>query len=237
MAETIQEELFKILEEKGAKLWGVADLKGVAGLEKIADNNMNIGVSVAVPVPAKIVRDLKTAPTKEYYDMYYSLNEKLNKIVEAGAEFLVGKGYNAYANTTDKVTIDDEWKTKLPHKTVATKAGLGWIGKSCLLVTKEYGSAIRLSSFITDAPLIPSEPIEESRCGACRKCVDNCPAQALSGVLWKAGMKREEIFQREICKKTQTERMKQATGIETDLCGLCFAVCPYTERYLRRQEI
>lgn len=29
--------------------------------------------------------------------------------------------------------------------------------------------------------------------------------------------------------------MKQATGIETDLCGLCFAVCPYTQRYLREE--
>ena len=31
----------------------------------------------------------------------------------------------------------------------------------------------------------------------------------------------------------QIQRMKQATGIETDLCGLCFAVCPYTQQYLR----
>ena len=31
----------------------------------------------------------------------------------------------------------------------------------------------------------------------------------------------------------QIQRMKQATDIETDLCGLCFAVCPYTQQYLR----
>ncbi len=31
----------------------------------------------------------------------------------------------------------------------------------------------------------------------------------------------------------QLERMKNATGIETDLCGLCFAVCPYTQKYLK----
>lgn len=30
--------------------------------------------------------------------------------------------------------------------------------------------------------------------------------------------------------------MKEAAGIETDLCGMCFAVCPFTQRYLKRAE-
>ena len=29
--------------------------------------------------------------------------------------------------------------------------------------------------------------------------------------------------------------MKAATGMEVDLCGLCFAVCPYTQEYLKRK--
>ena len=128
--------------------------------------------------------------------------------------------------------LSDEWVSSLPHKTVATRAGLGWIGKNCLLITEQYGPAIRLSSIVTDAPLKCGEPTEESRCGQCDACVRLCPAGALSGKLWKAGMEREQFFQREICKKTQIERMKANTGIETDLCGLCFAVCPYTEKYL-----
>ena len=52
--------------------------------------------------------------------------------------------------------------------------------------------------------------------------------------MWARDTEREEIFVKEECKKTQIERMRQATGIETDLCGLCFAVCPYTQRYLKR---
>ena len=36
--------------------------------------------------------------------------------------------------------------------------------------------------------------------------------------------------------ETQTAVMKAQTGIETDLCGKCFAVCPYTQGYLRRAE-
>lgn len=223
-ARQLKEDLFSHLTEKGAKLMGVADLSG------IVSGDMKTGISVAVPVPPHIVRDLQTAPTKEYFDAYHSLNARLNGIVEAGAAFLKERGWEACANTTDVVKTDEAWVTPLPHKTVATRAGLGWIGKSCLLVTEEYGSAIRLSSLLTDAPLPPDTPVNESRCGSCTVCVKACPAGALTGALWYAGMPREELFHRKICKKTQLERMKQATGIEQDLCGLCFAVCPYTRR-------
>lgn len=145
---------------------------------------------------------------------------------------MIKKGYKAQANTLKIVKKDENWCTPLPHKTVATNAGLGWIGKNCLLVTKEYGSAVRISSLITNAPLPADEAVKESRCGNCRNCVDKCPAKAFLGVNWSRGMSREKIFIKEVCKKTQLERMKKATGIDVDLCGLCFAVCPYTQRYL-----
>lgn len=224
--QTLKRELICVLKETGAKLCGVANLSG------IVSGGMTTGVSVAVPVPATIVNDLKTAPTEEYYEAYFRLNATLNKIVTAGADFLRQMGFNALANTTDVVKKDETWCTPLPHKTVATRAGLGWIGKSCLLVTKEYGSAVRLSSLVTDALLPCDKPVDGSLCGSCSVCVDSCPAKALTGVLWTPMVKREEIFHKEACKEMQIRRMKEATGIETDLCGMCFAVCPYTRRYL-----
>ena len=76
--EKLKQELFSLLAEKGAKLMGAGDLSGIVSGE------MKTGVSVAVPVPGKIVRDLQTAPTKEYYDAYYALNAKLDEIVSCG---------------------------------------------------------------------------------------------------------------------------------------------------------
>lgn len=222
--EKLREELFALLGEKGAKLMAAGDLTGIA--------KDSVGVSVAIPLPRQVVRDLQTAPTAEYYRLYHDLNGQLDGIVEAGAAFLREQGYEARANTTKTVCQDETWRTPLPHKTVATRAGLGWIGKSCLLVTPEYGGAIRLSSLVTNAPLPVSAPVTESRCGECSICVDRCPAGALTGKLWQAGMAREELFRREICKQTQEDRMERATGIRADLCGMCFAVCPYTRRYL-----
>lgn len=145
----LKDELFDLLQAKGARLMGVADLKGIAGGE------LTTGISVAVPVPKEIVRDLQTAPTLAYYEAYHSLNAQLNQIVSAGAALLQERGFHAVANTTDTVKTDENWRSPLPHKTVAVHAGLGWIGKNCLLITERYGGAVRLSSLLTDAPLPP----------------------------------------------------------------------------------
>ena len=128
----LKAELFEILREKGAVLTGVADLKEIIQDEK------DIGISVAVPVPKHIVEDLKTAPTKEYFDTYHRLNAKLDEIVETGAEFLIKKGYKAQANTLKIVKKDENWCTPLPHKTVQMQ---GWDGleKAAFWLQKNMG--------------------------------------------------------------------------------------------------
>lgn len=82
-------------------------------------------------------------------------------------------------------------------------------------------------------PLPWDPPVEESQCKGCSLCVQRCPGQALTGATWHPGLPREVLLRKEICQETQLRRMKAATGIDTDLCGLCFAVCPHTQRYLR----
>ena len=226
----LTEELKGLLYQKGAKL------VGVGSLEEITECNYSIGVSVAVLLPGNIISDLQTAPTKEYYDMYYTLNHQLNDIVTAGEIFLQENGFEAYAQTTERVEINQNRCTKLPHKTVATRAGLGWIGKNGLLVTKIFGPAVRISSLLTNAPLTCDKPVNSSLCGTCTLCVKSCPAQALHGTLWEAGIKREKIVDVERCYKKQIEIMHRETGIEADLCGRCFAVCPYTQRHLEKRK-
>lgn len=223
----LTDELKELLYGQGAGLVGIGDMSG----EK--NCNFKTGVAVAVPLPENIIIDLQEAPTKEYYDLYDSLNGKLNEIVMAGEVFLRSKGFEAYAQTTDRVEVDQDNVSKLPHKTVAARAGLGWIGKNCLLVTPEYGSAIRISSLLTNAPLECDEPVKSSRCGMCDLCVKSCPAKALEGTLWEAGMPRERLVDVAKCYKKQTEIMYRETGIKTDLCGKCFAVCAYTRKYLK----
>ena len=220
-------ELEQVLRREGAELVGCCRLPAELQMP------WSYGVSVAVVLPAHIVRQLQQAPNKEYYYLYRELNARLDRIVTAGARYLTEQGFAAQPQTTDAVRFLDKYQTELPHKTVAVQAGLGWIGKNCLLVTPQYGSAVRISSLLTNAPLSEEEPILKSRCGGCRACVEKCPAQALKGTLWEAGMPRKEIVDAEACYQKQLEIMYERTGIRTDLCGKCFAVCTYTQEYLQ----
>lgn len=216
------------LISQGAALVGIGDLTTVPA------SDYPIGIAVAIPLPKHVIKDLQLAPTREYYNLYTVLNDKLNAIVTAGEQYLISKGYHAYAQTTDRVNVDADNKSSLPHKTVATRSGLGWIGKNCLLVTPQYGSAVRISSLLTDAPLTCDAPVTYSQCGTCHACVKYCPAHALKNTLWHPGLPREDIVSVSACYTKQREIMKKSTGIDTDLCGKCFAICTYTKQYLKQ---
>jgi len=107
---------------------------------------------------------------------------------------------------------------RLPHKTVALNAGLGFIGKNNLLVTEQYGCAVLFGKVLTTAPFevinkTPMEPL----CGDCNICVDVCQSNALRGTTWIVTAKREDMMVRKNC----------------TLCLKCLLWCPYTESYAK----
>ena len=67
----------------------------------------------------------------------------------------------------------------ISHKAVAKAAGLGWIGRSTLLITPKFGPRICLVTLLTDMPLAHDHPMED-KCGTCRRCIEACPAGAIS---------------------------------------------------------
>ncbi len=66
-------------------------------------------------------------------------------------------------------------------RAAATRSGLGSYGENGLLVTRQYGSAVRLAGIVSEAPLEPDAPLREDICDHCMHCVERCPAGALSG--------------------------------------------------------
>ena len=67
---------------------------------------------------------------------------------------------------------------ELSDRAVAVRAGIGWSGKNCSVITPEFGSYVYLGEMITNIPFEPDTPIED-QCGACTKCLDACPTGAL----------------------------------------------------------
>lgn len=230
----LTQHITKELLDNGADIVGVGDLTELPPEER---KGLPYGISVAVRYPSKVIRGIAHLPTQEYCDWYNLLNERLDALVTLGAEKLRSLGYNACAQTRAEVGFGETGNnTTLPHKTVATRAGLGWIGKSALLVTRELGSMIRLSSILTDAPLVAAVPINESQCGSCTVCTKACPAGAISGKAWELGLYRDEFFDAVSCRATATERSFQGFGGGHTICGKCIEICPYTQRAMKTLE-
>jgi len=226
----LNRELEALLRESGADMVGFADMRGVPGAE------LPVGVAVGVKLPPQIVRSISDGPNLAYHEAYHDINARLDRIVTAGAELLTNRQYQAAAHTTKAIVRLDSTRTLLPHKTVAIRAGLGWIGRCAMLVTEEYGSAVRLSALLTDAPLHCAQSADESSCGDCSECVRHCPANAVTGEKWSAGMERERLMDAGACREIARRLSFERLGKEVTLCGKCIEVCPYTRRYLRRAE-
>ena len=214
-----------------------ADIVGFGDISELPYNirsGMPIGISVAVLYPKEVIQGISVLPTQEYRAWYDKLNERLDSIVTNGAETLQKMGWSAIAQTREYVGSGEiGYSTILPHKTIATRAGIGWIGKSALLVTAKYGSAIRLSSILTDAPIETAHASEKSFCGDCMVCANVCPAGAISGKLWEVGLYRDEFFDPDKCRQTARERAKQGFGGDNiTICGKCIEVCPHTQKYI-----
>ncbi|MBT6005370.1 MAG: epoxyqueuosine reductase [Prolixibacteraceae bacterium] len=118
----------------------------------------------------------------------------------------------------------------ISHKMVATRAGLGWIGKTDLFVSQDFGARLRLVSLlINQKPEIASIPINKSKCGNCKICVEQCPAKAANGKLWTTQIHRDEFFDAHSCRQ-YCELAKKNLNIDGRICGICISVCPIRKR-------
>jgi epoxyqueuosine reductase len=156
---TLNEEITKYLLDNGASLVGFADLKEIDAAARV---DLPYAISIAIALGPKVIADIKIGPTAEYHAEYKKVNDLLDNLSRITAQFLIKKGYKAEPRPAtvggDKATLT----ANLPHKTAATRAGLGWIGKNNLLITRLYGPAVRLVTVLTDAPVTTGQPIDKS---------------------------------------------------------------------------
>ena len=214
-----------------------ADLVGFASLEILPDDvrqGFPNGISFAIAINPEIVDEMKNGPTKNYQAEYKRINKLSGEIGTSCAKYIGKQGYRAYCGPATLEYLDwDTLVTPLPHKTVATLSGLGWIGRCALLVTEKFGSAVRLNTILTDAPLTPATPITRSRCGTCKRCVEACPVEISTGKDWVAGMSRAEFFDAFAC-GDEAKRASRQRKLNVTICGRCIYACPWTQKSMNK---
>lgn len=124
----------------------------------------------------------------------------------------------------DHVRIESMVDTgALSDRAVAERAGIGWSGKNCSIITPEFGSYVYLGELVTNIPFAPDKPMEDE-CGDCRLCLDVCP----TGALIEGGQLNS---QRCIAFLTQTkgylpDEFRSHIGNRLYGCDTCQTVCP-----------
>lgn len=184
-------ELSKILKnmaiDLGASYVGIATKKTLKHGPPSTDLNSALdgaksAIIFAVPFDEKLIDSFLAKEN-------FSLNEnKIHTTTFAGgislemAGFLDQLGYRAVPVAPNFVYRKDtrngirDRKPIISHKYLAAVSGVGFFGHSGHILTKEHGAAVVLSSVITDAELIATEPIQENEkyCNECKLCKAGC---------------------------------------------------------------
>ena len=169
-------EIIRIAKSGGADLVGFADLrklKGIFTFPKDMIDRYPYAVSMAVSLDRFGVYSTATED-----DFAFPLLDRVAGEVE---KFIKKKGFSAKVILSDKRVSERSvlyWKGEISHKAVAKTAGLGWIGRSSLLITPTHGPRVNLVTVLTDLPLPVGSPLL-NRCGSCRACISACPMSAL----------------------------------------------------------
>ena len=229
----LAEELRTSAVWHGADYYGVADLAPARefiraqGGERVARYPRAVVVGIVLQgtlVDLLPEREDPAAAMLYRHNSYDVVNMALDQIALGLANLIQRAGYPALPVPASKRASDEKIASVFSHKLAAHLAGLGWIGKSCLLVTPEHGPRVRWVSVLTDALLAPTGSPLAERCGSCTQCTDACPAHAITGQAFSGNEPREARLDAAACDRYFRE-LEKTRGIA--VCGMCLYICPH----------
>ncbi|HEY5585365.1 MAG TPA: 4Fe-4S double cluster binding domain-containing protein [Ruminiclostridium sp.] len=188
--------------------------------------NYPYAITFGIRLSDAIIDEIEDKPTFTYFNHYRSVNTLIDQISLRTLLSIQQNGYKAYSVAASQSipTATIPYSGVFPHKTGATRAGLGWIGKNGLFIHKEFGSRVRLGTVLTDVELPIENTVLESKCASCNKCVSSCPAYALTGNQWSIGTERDYIVDAKACSEYMNQKFKHIG--RGSVCGICIKVCP-----------
>jgi len=235
-----------VLGEMGFALCGVTDASEIDGQEQVllrqwinsgycADMNyMRKNLEKRVN-PAKLLEGAKSVICvglhyKSAHDgkvghfASYTLHEDYHKFIKEKLFAAVAKIKEFARDFRFKVCVDS---APVAERSLASRAGLGFIGKNHMLINPRLGCKILLGEIITDLELEYDKPIADL-CRDCGKCIEVCPAGAL---------RKDDMLDASRCISYLTiehsgemsAELKAKCGESIFGCDRCIQACPFEQ--------
>ena len=192
--------------------------KGNIGLDRKYGAPINLthkhAISIAIGLDPLLMKMGPVLPMATGVMVVYN---RLAMISTLLASYIRSLGYPARAHIVSNYQV-----ACVP---VAIDAGMGELGRHGIMLTRELGSSLKLTTVTTDLPLAYDSPVDigvDEFCRDCRICAETCPSGAIPFGDKKVirGVEKWGI-NNQACLKTFRE-----TGTD---CGICIAACPWTK--------
>ncbi len=218
--------------ELGADLVGVVDLAAAEGLETDPPDlfeGFSRAVVLGVKLPDAPVDQCSRGPTPLYSLAYRTANDELDRMAFGLARAVEARGHRALPLPASQLLDREGLSGHVSYKALGRLAGLGWQGKSLLLVNPALGPRFRMVAVLTDWGLPAGAPVR-NRCGSCTACAEACPAGAIRNVGTESHYRsRDEALWFDRCARMCME-FAGRPHIEKPICGVCVRVCPWGSR-------
>jgi epoxyqueuosine reductase QueG len=229
--ENLRGHLESLAKDMGSTYFGIADLtparqciseQGGEFLTRFP-RALSHGFVLTDGIVNTLVHHKNIAALNNYwYYIYQIINPRIDSISAMLAQSLDKAGFQAFIVPSSQAVDMTKLTGVFTHKLAAHLAGLGWIGKSALLITPEHGPRVRWGTVLTDAPLEAGMPMDEM-CRDCYACVKGCPAHAFTGQAFNKPRPRNEIFAAEAC----YDYLNKREQTRHKACGMCVYICPF----------
>lgn len=194
---------------------------GVVGITQIMPEDQYEGVeldyryAICIGVPMRREEMLHVPHARAGQEVQRAYGEVARVAVRL-SEHIRSMGWPAYA-------YGDPRSTDILQIPLAIRAGLGELGKHGSLICKEFGSNVRLSTVVTNIPLVVDGPVDigvDDLCIGCKRCTIDCPPAAITDEKqWVRGEYRWYVdFDKCVPYFSATYG-----------CAICIEVCPWSE--------
>ena len=182
-------------------------------------------------------------PDEFQYAVVMVVNQDYNLIKYSPAMISHASNYIAYTRLTNANNLLSAFVQNLRYKAVALpthqiarhipiamRAGLGDIGRNGLLITPQFGPRVKITTMVTNLPLIVDSPIDfgvTEFCETCRRCAKVCPAQALPSGKRTTEPNNASNSAGELKWRVNAEKCAKYWTSGHKGCNTCVACCPY----------